>query len=401
MMRGLGRWCAGLAALAFVLLAPAALAHTKSETHSVWAIAANRVHMEFSMPLVESARLARNGEEQPPNEVVLDYLKGHLGATSAGKACAIGSSRAMAATTQFRRFEFDFACARNDDIALQSSAFFDLVPSHVTFAQIRTADGQFVEQLFTSDRREVKAAAGDAEMRDAGFLDYIRLGMEHIFTGPDHMAFMLGLVLISRRLRDLIFVVTGFTLGHSVTLALAVTGALRPHPEFIDALVGLTIAMIGAENIAVATRRSGFVAAAIGIPLVGMAIASLLHIGLMPPLLLLGSALLCSNYLLMSGHISDAGRLRLVVTLVFGLIHGFGFANTLLEMQLPADKLAQILVGFNVGVEIAQLMLVLGLVGLAALLVRLKLALPRRVLVDGVGSALVGLGTFWFVSRSF
>lgn len=400
-MRGLRRWCAGFAALAFVLLTPAALAHTKSETHAVWEIAANRVHLEFSTPLAESARLARKGEEQPPNEVVLDYLKGHLGATSAGKACAIGSSRAMAATTQFRRFEFDFTCPGKDDIALQSSAFFDLVPSHVTFVQIRTADGQFVEQLFTSDRRELKAAAGDAEMREAGFLDYIHLGMEHIFTGPDHMAFMLGLVLISRRLRDLIFVVTGFTLGHSVTLALAVTGALRPHPEFIDALVGLTIAMIGAENIAVATRRSGFVAAAIGIPLVGMAIASLLHIGLMPPLLLLGSALLCSNYLLMSGHMSDAGRLRLVVTLVFGLIHGFGFASNLLEMQLPADKLAQILVGFNVGVEIAQLMLVLGLVGLAALLVRLKLALPRRVLIDGVGSALVGLGTFWFVSRSF
>jgi hypothetical protein len=307
----------------------------------------------------------------------------------------------MAATSQFRRVEFEFTCPGSEDIALQSSAFFDLVPSHVTFAQIHTADGQFIEQLFTTDKREVRAAAGDAEMRDAGVLDYIRLGMEHIFTGPDHMSFMLGLVLISRRVRDLIFVVTGFTLGHSITLALAVTGALRPHPEFIDALVGLTILMIGAENIAVVTRRSSLVAAAIGIPLVGMAIASLLGVGVMPPLLLLGSALLCANYLLMSGHMGDAGRLRLVVTLVFGLIHGFGFAATLLEMQLPSDKLAQILVGFNVGVELAQLMLVLGLVGLAALLVRLKLALPRRMLIDGVGSALVALGAFWFVSRSF
>jgi hypothetical protein len=159
--------------------------------------------------------------------------------------------------------------------------------------------------------------------------------------------------------------------------------------------------MIGAENIAVATRRSGLVAAAIGIPLVGMAIASWFQIGLMPPLLLFGSALLCSNYLLMTGHMGDSGRLRLLVTLIFGLIHGFGFAATLLEMQLPADKLAQILIGFNVGVEIAQLILVLGLVGLAALLVRLELAISRRVLIDGVGSALVGLGVFWFVSRSF
>ncbi|MGU7776456.1 HupE/UreJ family protein, partial [Burkholderia sp. MR1-5-21] len=175
---------------------------------------------------------------------------------------------------------------------------------------------------------EVRAAAGDAKMRDASFLDYIRLGIEHIFTGPDHMSFMLGLVLISRRVRDLLFVVTGFTLGHSITLALAVTGALRPNADFIDALVGLTILIIGAENIAVATRKSGFVAAAIGLPLVAMAVASLFHIGTLPPLLLVGSALLCTNYLLMSGHMVDTGRLRLVVTLLFGLIHGFGFAST-------------------------------------------------------------------------
>ncbi len=398
----LRRWHAASAVLVlvFAFVAPA-LAHTKSESHSVWEIAGGQVHLEFSIPLVESARLAHAGEQQPSNAAVLDYLHSRLGAASAGKACAIAHEHAMAATSQFRRFEFEFACPGKDDIALRSSAFFDLVPSHVTFAQIKTMDGEFIEQMFTAERREVRAAPGDAAMRDAGFLDYIRLGMEHIFTGPDHMSFMLGLVLISRRLRNLVFVVTGFTLGHSVTLALAVTGALRPHPEFIDALVGLTIAMIGAENIAVATRRSRFVAAAIGLPLLAMAAASLLHIGLMPPLLLVGSALLCANYLLMSGHMGDAGRLRLVVTLVFGLIHGFGFASTLLEMQLPPDKLAQILVGFNIGVEIAQLMLVLGLVGLAALLVRARLALPRRVLIDGAGSALVGLGTFWFVSRSF
>ena len=71
----------------------------------------------------------------------------------------------------------------------------------------------------------------------------MKMGMEHIFTGIDHMSFMLGLVLISRRIRDLLFVVTGFTIGHSLTLALAVTGILRPHAEFIDALVAFTIAM--------------------------------------------------------------------------------------------------------------------------------------------------------------
>jgi hypothetical protein len=196
-------------------------------------------------------------------------------------------------------------------------------------------------------------------------------------------------------------VVTGFTIGHSITLALAVTGILRPHAEYIDALVALTIAVIGAENIAVGTHRPGAVATGIGVPLLAMAAASAAGIGTLPPLLLFGAGLFCANYLMLSGHLRDAGRLRLVVTLVFGLIHGFGFAATLLEMQLPPAKLAQILVGFNLGVEIGQISLVLTLVGLVSLLARAKLSLPRPIVVDAVAGSLVAVGVYWFVGRSY
>jgi hypothetical protein len=391
------RCCAAL----LVLWAAGAQAHTKSETHSVWQVAGTVIHLSFTIPLPESKRLAKSDEEQPPDARVLEYLQQHLSVGSAKSLCSATPGRALAATQQFRRFEMTFTCPSDADIKLHSSAFFELVPSHVTFAQIETGDGQFVEQLFTRDQQEVDASLGGAQLRDAGFIEYVRLGIMHILTGPDHMSFLLGLVLISRRLRDLVFVVTGFTIGHSITLALAVTGILRPHAEYIDALVALTIAMIGAENIAVATHRPGTVAVGIGLPLFAMAAASFAGIGTLPPVLLFGAALFCANYLMLSGHMRDAGRLRLVVTLVFGLIHGFGFAATLLEMQLPAQKLAQILVGFNVGVEIGQLSLVLTLLGLAGLAVRAKLSLPRPIVVDTVAAGLVAVGTFWFVSRSY
>ena len=118
------------------------------------------------------------------------------------------------------------------------------------FAQIQTERGAFIERLITKDQQTLEASSSALNpLQNAGFLDFLKMGMMHIFTGVDHMSFMLGLVLISRRIRDLLFVVTGFTIGHSLTLALAVTGILRPHPEFIDALVAFTIAMIGAENL--------------------------------------------------------------------------------------------------------------------------------------------------------
>jgi hypothetical protein len=223
----------------------------------------------------------------------------------------------------------------------------------------------------------------------------------HIFTGTDHMAFLIGLVLISRRLRDLVFVVTGFTIGHSLTLALAVTGVIRPHAEFIDALVALTIALIGAENLAVESRRPWPIALALALGMAAMVGLRLLGFGGLPSLLLLGAGLFTANYLMVSGYLREAGRLRLIITLIFGLIHGFGFAASLLEMQLPAQRLAELLVGFNVGVEVGQLTLVIGVTLLAMGLMRLRLAPPRAIVVELAAACLFGLGTFWFVSRSF
>jgi hypothetical protein len=239
------------------------------------------------------------------------------------------------------------------------------------------------------------------ELQNAGFPQFLRMGVMHIFTGFDHLSFLIGLVLISRRLRDLVFVITGFTIGHSLTLALAVTGLIRPHAEFIDALVALTIALIGAENIVVATHRPRIVALWTGGSLAAMAVLRLAGIGLLPPLLLIGSAMFAAYYLMVSGHLRDAGRVRLVVTLVFGLIHGFGFAADLLESRLPPEKLAQILLGFNLGVEVGQLAIVVLLTGAVGLLVRLKWSLPRPIVVDVTASLLVAIGTYWFIGRSF
>jgi hypothetical protein len=186
-----------------------------------------------------------------------------------------------------------------------------------------------------------------------------------------------------------------------MTLALAVTGVIRPHAEFIDALVALTIALIGVENISVASRRPGLIAAWVGGLLLAMAILRVLGVGLLPPLLLFGAAMFASNYLMVSGHLRDAGRLRIVVTLIFGLIHGFGFAADLLETRIPTARLAELLLGFNLGVEIGQLSIVAALTALVYSLVKMHLALPRPIVVDVAASGLVAIGTFWFVSRSF
>jgi hypothetical protein len=299
------------------------------------------------------------------------------------------------------RFEITFQCPQDVNFKLGSSAFFELVPSHTNYAQIETASGEFVEQLITRDAQvlDVTEASGH-ELQSAGFLTYVGLGIWHIFTGVDHQAFLIGLILLSRRLKDLVFVITGFTIGHSLTLALAVTGLLRPHAEYIDALIGLTIALVGSDIVASATGRRGLISLCIGLFMAAMALCTASGFGGLPTVLLLGAGLAASCYLMISGRVHDAVRLRLGVTVVFGLIHGFGFAAGLLEMRLPAENLAKLLFGFNLGVEIGQLALVLGVLGLGALIARLKWAPPRRLVADLASMLLVALGLFWFVSRS-
>jgi len=383
--------------------AGAARSHVRSESHSVWEISGTTVDLVMTIPAVETARLTSSGA-QPSDEELKDYLSARVHPSAGGERCAlVPPVNALSAQPGFRKLDFTFKCPSANNVEIHSAAFFDVVRSHTNFAQIQNADtGEFVEQLITYERQSAQVTDGaESRLKTAGFLEFVRMGVMHIFTGVDHMSFLLGLVLISRRVRDLIFVVTGFTIGHSLTLALAVTGVIRPHAEYIDAMVALTIAMIGLENLAVQTRRPGFFAAGLAGLLGVMTVGELLGFGELPPLLTLGAGLFLANYLMISGHLHDAGRLRLVITLVFGLIHGFGFAAGLLSEPLPVGRLAELLVGFNLGVELGQLTVVVGLSLIAVALTKMKWTVPRAVVVDVGASFLVGIGMFWFITRSY
>jgi hypothetical protein len=388
------------ATVSFFYLASTACAHTKSESHSTWRIIDRQVNVIFSIPDSEAKRI---GPLDGPklDQVIAMYLADHIGARAKNGPCVpVQSMRPVSSSPGFHRFEAAFRCPSANAIALRSSAFFDIVPSHVTFAEIVNNEGDLTEQLITNEHQIIATSNGNG-LQNASFFQYILMGMNHIFTGIDHMAFILGFVVISRSLRDLLFVITGFTIGHSVTLALAVSGILRPHAEFIDALIGLTIALVGAENVAAASGQSRTVATSVAVVLGSMAVGQLLGLGGLPWLLVFGSGLFSANYLMMAGLVHHTAMLRIVVTLVFGLIHGFGFATGLLEQHIPAERLWQILLGFNMGVEIGQVTVVLGVLGLVLVLARVKLAPPRRLVVDLVSAGLIGFGLYLFVSRGY
>ena len=157
---------------------------------------------------------------------------------------------------------------------------------------------------------------------------YVTIGIGHIVPdGADHILFVLAIFLASTRLRALVLQVSAFTVAHTATLGLAASGVITPSPAVVEPLIAFTIAFVAIENVV----------------------------------------------------FKDMTRWRPAVVFMFGLIHGMGFAGFFGELGLPPGQFWSALIGFNVGVELGQLVVITS----AAIL---GLAL-RRALHDAAGAA--------------
>ena len=401
-MTGVLAWACCLVVL---LWSSPAAAHTRSQSFSSWHIQDGQVRGTFSVRALEATRLgALEDTVFDLNTLLVRHLDSRLVLTAGDEPCRTAGPRARAAQAGYVRVEWRFACPAQTRLSLTSTAFFEVAPSHLHYARVRVGGGPPVEYLFTdSARRQVIVPDGPEQAARPGpsFGAYVLLGLEHIMSGVDHLAFVLALLLLCRRVREVVFMISGFTLGHSLTLSLAVLGVLEPNVPVIEALIGFTLALVAAENIGISSgtgHRLGLVA---GLGLVGCGLLrGLTGLGL-PVLSSLGLGLFAVCYFALATSRERAARLRPVLTLVFGLIHGFGFASVLLDLGLPTERLVVALFGFNIGVEIGQLGVVALVWAGGQLLVRGVGATDFRLATDAASAGLCGLGLFWFVERAF
>jgi hypothetical protein len=219
---------------------------------------------------------------------------------------------------------------------------------HQTFVNVYE-DGALRQQLVLSaDNAQRTYYTGTTQGALAVIRTFVPAGIHHILIGPDHILFLIGLLLLGGGWKALLKIVTAFTIGHSITLSLAALNVVTPPPNIIEPAIALSIVFVGADNL-----------------------------------------------------VRGGGRdVRALIALAFGLVHGFGFANVLREFGLPREALGWSLFSFNIGVEIGQLFIVL--------LVATALAVVRRrnevvgMRVAYAGSVIVmAAGTYWFVQRVF
>ena len=227
-------------------------------------------------------------------------------------------------------------------------AYPDGAPPLATIVRIIHADGR--EETLLGQPGEKRIAIPAVATKENLFSKFLALGVKHIWTGIDHLLFVAGLIFVAGTARRTAVTITGFTIAHSLTLALAALGVVTFPPGAVEAVIALSIVFLAVEiakgpRDTLTWRRPVFVAAG------------------------------------------------------FGLLHGFGFAAVLGEIGLPREGLLTALLAFNLGIEIGQVIFAAAIFALLQALARLPtLAHPRRV--QRIAAYAVGiLASYWMFDR--
>lgn len=240
-------------------------------------------------------------------------------------------------TTLAGRYEWSML---RGGLTIRYTLFEPGISSAQSLATITEGD-RVQEHVFTPRQTVLTVQARDTLGQ---FRHFLGLGVEHIWTGYDHILFLLCVLMGSTGFWSVLKIVTAFTVAHSVTLSLAVLGIVQLPPVFVESAIALSIAYVAAENL-----------------------------------------------------IRKEPKKRWLLTFGFGLIHGLGFASILQEFNLPANALVLPLVGFNLGVELGQVAVVSVFYALLSMIRKQTWGMMvRRTL----SYTLIFIGLYWFLQRT-
>ena len=217
---------------------------------------------------------------------------------------------------------------------------------HRTYLNVYNGDDMLRQEIFTADATSVIFATTKQQSTGGVVWEFLQAGIHHIAIGPDHILFVVGLMLLGGTLPQLLKIVTAFTIAHSITLGLAAFRIFSPPSSVIEPIIALSIVFVGVHA-------------------------------------LFGK---------------KKGDPRLIFAFCFGLVHGFGFAGKLQDMVLPPHALGWSLFAFNAGVEVGQACIVLTVAPLLALLRKRSFRLADRVVAAGA-LCVTTAGAFWFFQR--
>jgi hydrogenase/urease accessory protein HupE len=278
-------------------------------------------------------------------ETLRNYFDERIALRAAGTDCTRKGITTISADSDGGiAVESIHVCATTSDIVYRSRAMLDFDREARQAVQLFVVD-RYVELDLLSARHDETVLVTGWRTTLRTFARFVAFGVEHIFIGPDHIAFIVAILLWATRFWTLVKIVTAFTLAHSITLSLAVLGIVDLPSRVVEAAIAASVIVVALENF----------------------------------------------------FSRDVDR-RWPWTFGFGLVHGFGFAAVLIAAKIPPDTLITSLAAFNIGVEIGQI----AIVGILMSLLRVldRATGTRRPAVVHVGSTVIAaLGGWWLYER--
>lgn len=319
-----------------------ALAHDPGLSAVEVRILPDRILAEVSFAPLDLERLHHLGS----NDLIAEHL---LVLKRDQETLKLQNFRVQASDANSIHFILEFPNPPGTELQLSAIAFEDLPRGHKQFLSVRDHEGnRLAEHMLSAESKDLTITLkSNSTSNSESFLRFLTLGIEHIFTGYDHLAFLLAVLLTGGSLLSNARIITSFTIAHSLTLALATFGIITLPPAIVEPLIAASIVFVGIENL---IRR-------------------------------------------------QLAR-RWLITFGFGLIHGLGFASILRELGIGAMGIhgAIPLVSFNLGVELAQ-------ISIAVLILPLIWKLQQRPAftlkhVPALSLLLTLAGLYWLIIRT-
>ena len=240
----------------------AAWGHTRSESYSNWQLSETGAVGVITVSSGEVIALMDTTAPQPLETLFLQHAAETTSVSAEDIRCEPRAPSALRSARGFLRVELGFDCGKSAPTSITYRALFDALPAHVHFMRIYAGNERLAEEVVT-----VRSSAWhhDAASERQTFSAFLDLGVRHILSGVDHIAFLVGLLLVAATLGRSVAAVTGFTLGHSLSLAAAVLGYLQADSRLVEAFIGFTVLLVAVEYFLRQRPQDGWLSSAVAV----------------------------------------------------------------------------------------------------------------------------------------
>jgi len=391
--------------IAWSIMATNLFAHNKSESYSNWTLFNNDITGIITIPSHEVTRLPLITQSNNSlSSSFLEHAADNVHVFSKQTICSLVSRNILKASEGFIRVELQFNCPQTPPTKIDYRAIFELSPSHSHFAKIYH-QGQLISELLINNASSPwEINTRETMKKNQSFGNFFVLGIEHILGGYDHLAFLFGILLVAASVKRSIIAITGFTIGHSASLFAATAGMVSTNSRIVEIVIGFTIMLMAVEYSNYKNNTKLLLTNSFTILLISLGVAAFYFgkISTRDLICYFGLGIFSYSYLNLckisySHYVKNTKYLLLIIALLFGFVHGLGFAGFLSETGMTSSNILWPLLGFNLGLEFGQICIISS----CWIIYYYAKSLIKEPLPSILSGGLFGLGFFWFLTRTF